>query len=770
MFTNNRVSRWFPSVGIGFATLFVFPHAIHSQDLGRNVASGNWNTGSEWVNSAGVTGSAPTGSSNVYIGSFGYPHVTSVGTSQVSLNSAGVANSVFVGDGAGGNGALTLQPGGSLAAVDFNLGLNGGTGLLDLAGQQITLSGNFNHGAGASVMHSGGGITANSFFMLGVSSFSMEGTDSFADSVSVSGGATMTTSVALNLTAGLRGLSVIGSGTSFTSGNTVSVRSINVTNDAMFTANGAVTALDAIYVRNNATFNTNANVTAGQFYLGAATLNLNGNTLSAGYLDLGKTYGGPTTINRGGGNFSATDFALGSGTNFTYEVGDNFTNRGDLYGGSTLKTVQAMNLTGSLWVDSSTLDLDGQLLTLGDRFRFGNGSTLIRGAGGAIHASGFDIYGGNSYAYDGTDTFTDYVVVSSGATMTTSVALNLNLGLNVGGLGTSFTSGNTVSVNSIDVNNDAVFTANGAVTVSAPIIVRNNATFNMNANVAADQFYLGAATLNLNGNTLTVDFLDLGSIYGGPGTVNRGGGNFSATAFFLGNGTSFTYEVGDNFSNSGNLSSGSTLTLNQDLTLAFSLNATGDSTINLGNHTLNVGSLDLGDPTTVTRSVGSLIIAGDLNVFGETDLFSLAGDELSNSLRLGFNQPGFITMTQMAGDTTGLSLLNSSLSALQIDSATASLLKLAFDGGQSMGVLDWGFRWSGDHIIDLNALLGSKIIVSGAPQSVSVIRNLGLYGDFTYIGFVGVPEPNSLAMLVVAWGVFTLGARRKTTRVAGDCV
>jgi hypothetical protein len=442
---------------------------------------------------------------------------------------------------------------------------------------------------------------------------------------------------------------------------------------------------------------------------------------------------------------TAQVFLNTAGTADTVFVGPGVGNSGML----TLQpdgSLTATNLyLGSLGGNAS-LNLGAQQVTLSSVFFHGGGTTVTREVGGSITAAEFNIQGGSSFTMGNGDSFTGTGYVVQGSTMTTSGPMSLTSGLNVDGAGSMFNAGSTFSASGTSVSDNATFNANGNVNVSV---------MNMD----------NSGTLNLNGNTLTTTNLSLGNAPGGPVIINRGGGNISTNSIQIYNANSLTYEMGDNFTTSVLLQSGSTLSLNKDLTLTSGLQVRTGSTLNLNSHTLNVNALQLRESSILTRSAGSLIVAGGLYVSGNIDLPSLAGDEVSIELILGGNQAGVVTVTQFTDDLTGLSLLNSG-NALSIDPNTSSVMNLVFDGGQTQGVLDWAFRWAGDHETVLNSMLGSQILVFGAPETVSVIRDVGLYGDFTYIGYVSaVPEPNSVFVFVTVWGMIALGVRRKTKRV-----
>lgn len=117
-------------------------------------------------------------------------------------------------------------------------------------------------------------------------------------------------------------------------------------------------------------------------------------------------------------------------------------------------------------------------------------------------------------------------------------------------------------------------------------------------------------------------------------------------------------------------------------------------------------------------------------------------------------------MVQANGESAGLTLGSVSnffgdvIFDLQFDSVTGVI-----------GELDWALRLAGDQQSVLQGYLDSgSIITSGADgQSISVIYDVDLYGDFTHLGFVtasAIPEPNSFAAMFLI-GCAVAGRRKR---------
>ena len=250
-----------------------------------------------------------------------------------------------------------------------------------------------------------------------------DGTDSFSSTGAVSGGASFTNNVALNLAAGA-GLQVNNSGTSYTANAPLTLGSTT----------GAVSR-----VRTGSTFHQNANVTSvGELHVfePGTTFNLNSGTLAVRVLRV--TDG--ATINRTGGNYNLNNLVVSHGASLSHQGSDAVASTLDLLTGANFTLQKNLTLTGALTMNGSTLNLGGLQASVGSLMLPG-AAVVNRGGGGGIQGQSFTISGGASYVADGTDSFSSLGNVMGGASFTNNVAFNLAgaMGLQVNNPGTSYT-------------------------------------------------------------------------------------------------------------------------------------------------------------------------------------------------------------------------------------------------------------------------------------------------------------------------------------------
>jgi hypothetical protein len=186
-----------------------------------------------------------------------------------------------------------------------------------------------------------------------------------------------------------------------------------------------------------------------------------------------------------------------------------------------------------------------------------------------------------------------------------------------------------------------------------------SATITLTADESADNLYLGydfldIGTLDLGGNTLTIgNSLEIG-LTGGSGTINEGGGSFTAGSMFLESANSYTFGssdqvasldvVGasdattsavDNVTDSALINNQSTLNLGANLALSGNLDVenTG-TTLNMNGNDITAGSIYLGwnQQQAVTLNRGTTpgwLAASNLYVYGAT-FNPLASDSITN--------------------------------------------------------------------------------------------------------------------------------------------
>jgi hypothetical protein len=175
---------------------FVFVSAIWmaggaalAQDTGAT-GNGNWENASIWTG-----GTVPNSSNNVYIGSNNFPTgAASIATVTLTANEA--ASNVYLGNGSGSNGTLDL--GGNTLTITNSL----------LIGQNSS-TGTLNEG--------GGSFTATDVYIGNGNSLTFGASDA-VKTVQLSGGSSVTTAAAGNITTASYSESTVASGSTLTLG------------------------------------------------------------------------------------------------------------------------------------------------------------------------------------------------------------------------------------------------------------------------------------------------------------------------------------------------------------------------------------------------------------------------------------------------------------------------------------------------------------------------------------------------------------------------
>lgn len=742
---------------------------------GRSTATGDWEDG-QWINPSGVIGGTPGATDDVGVGAFFPPMAQQ--TAAVAVAGAQAAGSVYVGVGSGTSGTLTVESTGSLAANWLQLGSNGGMGHLEvkpggaltvgqfqvdsstggatvnLHGQTMTMEGYIQFGPGTLNRGVGDALSARQFAFFSTN-YDFDGVDSFTHGGVVGAGALMSNSAPLNL---LEGLQVSSAG-------------------AAYVANAPLAMAGNLMVTSGATLDVNADVTStatGYYWYSTtnlienATLNLNQGILAAKRLSIA----GTSTVNRAGGHYALEWLDL-TGTTLTVEAGDSVSHAISLYGGSTLTLEKSIALVAgyafSLTLDSSTLNLQGHTVEA-PTWLLSGASTINRGAGGNIQGKQFAIANGATYDYDGTDVFTEGGSVNGGATMSNSAELALTGNLQVSGSGTTYVA-------------DAKITANN-------IAIQNGGTFEQNSNVFAGGVTLNDGTLNLNQGTLTASSL---SIHGAS-TINRSAGDYSVNSLHI-SGLNLSYAANDSVAESVSVSGNVALTLEKDLSLSTALSLYGGATLELNGHQASADGFVLyDDRSTIDRGAGGSVAARRASLYNGasftyegSDLFSGAVEvrggsamtqntamTLSDSLTLQENGTTYAANAPLHAGR--LWLLGGEITVhettLAVDNpfgltiADGSLLKLLFAPTSAPG-LNWALRLAGDGAATLQGMLGNQIVASGAPRPVEMIRDVALYGDYTFVGYVAIPEPAAASLLAVGAIAPILGRRRRAKTQAG---
>jgi hypothetical protein len=233
--------------------------------------------------------------------------------------------------------------------------------------------------------------------------------------------------------------------------------------------------------------------------------------------------------------------------------------------------------------------------------------------------------------------------------------------------------------------------------------------------------YLGDSTLDLREFQLVSQSLLL---FGNSSILQSDAGGFCVVDLLLGRGMNYVHDDRNIIEKHLSVTEGAKLTAANPLNLRGTLLVTDANSSCILESPLKAFALEV-----VANSVAEVPAESVVEVLGVVHGARLTVLQ-SPSVRSG------ITVTSPTGLVTG----------------AEGILELAFDAEQSAGVLDWGLRWTGEHVGILAALLGSEIVATGAPRPVGVIYDPARYGDFTYVGFVGVPEPAACALLLIALG------------------
>ncbi len=215
-----------------------------------------------------------------------------------------------------------------------------------------------------------------------------------------------------------------------------------------------------------------------------------------------------------------------------------------------------------------------------------------------------------------------------------------------------------------------------------PTGAANIATVALTANESAYNVFLGygsgtSGTLDLGGNTLAITGSLFLGYYGPTGVLNEGGGSFTATNAYVGNGNSLTFGASDvvsylqlNNSSSattaatGNITgnidvySGSMLTAGADLSLSGNLNVQDSSTLNMQGHSMTANEVLFGwyGSSAVTLQNLGNITAYDL----------LIGNGLN------FNLTPADTVTNFYLNTGASSTLTNDVSYLQLNNGSTA--------------------------------------------------------------------------------------------------
>jgi len=723
------------------------------------------------------TGTITTGGAFVYIDTnltssgilnfSGPTHLSKVGGTYTSSGSLTVASgqTLYVD---GGSSTLTIEKGSTFT--------NSGT-VSVASGSTLTISDAYTNAntissAGAIVL-SGGVTNTGTLTTTGGSLSTTTIVNSGTFSVA---GTTTTTTVANSGTFNLNGGSLSGTvtntGTFYLGASTNA--SLSISNASGATINATGTSTLAALTDNSGTLAYSAaggtSITIGAFTTNAGTINMAGSTsyTAALIMDSGTlintgtittttahsrittdltnngtlTFNGLTYFNKVGGTYVNTSsgslsiasgqtlFVQGSGTTLDIQAGSTYSNLGTLRieTGATATIVDAQTNSGTLYVNSGTLNLNAALTNTGTVTVTGFGASLstttVANSGTMTISAGTTsgvITNTGTLSFAGTSTNTSLTISNAnGATLNVS-ALNTN---------------GTVTVDSVTSNAGSLvyatgrgntFTADTFATSSGTILMTGSATASTYLKVTSGTFtnsgtittevsqraYINAdmtntGTLNFNTNTY---FSKVGGTYSNAGTLNIATGK---TLFVEGSGTTLTLQTGTTFNNSGTLSigSGSTLTMQVAYSGAGALTLAGGTAVLNAAYTVTTGGAITTSSGSILTINGGLTNAGTLTIAAST-----VSGTMTNTGTIALS--GTSTMTGLSLDNQGTLNMAGTVTIGTISSNTGTI---DFSGvnGQTLTVTNFTTN-AGTINIAAAASWTSKLILTNGMTNTGTI-------------------------------------------------
>jgi hypothetical protein len=446
------------------------------------------------------------------------------------------------------------------------------------------------------------------------------------------------------------------------------------------------------------------------------TLNANGHLISANFISLGVS-GGPFSL----------------------------LNRGPLKVSESL-TVSSQYTPGAMTFNLTTAD------TVYELDLYGVGTVLSPG----IKLPSLYLYSNGAspptYATAVTSTTTSLTLdagVEPGCTLT--LGANLNLGSYLSLNGTLSVNGYAISAGSVQLG------------LGGPFILSNRgpiSTYNLSV---SSQYTPGLTTFTLT----PADSVSSFSLYG-VSTVLGAGVGVRDLSLYSNLATPPTYATAattaaGSVTNSIYIDPGCTLTMGADMALGSSADVRG--ILDAKGHALSASIIYMGyyDGPASFQNDGRVTANSWKQGSGTHARLSQLGDVLGTLL---LTKNSALTVGDAAGQTTGLTIGNSTSADLSIDAGSDLTLEV---NGLAGG---WVFRWAnpsgGDHIADLQNLInGGEITFSYLNGGTYALTTDSTY---TYISVIGVPEPSTFGLVAIGllavrlrWvrGLHSLVARRR---------
>lgn len=686
---------WICSVTGLFMCLAAIPSQAQTATWSSPTGTGNWFTGTNWVN-----GSYPTGTIDAVINNTGYPTISSAGAQ---------AGDVYVGY--FGTGGLTVTNGGTLTSSSLYLGYQvGATGTLTISGPTSTVTtstlsvgdwvkGNLNVSNGGKMVSSTA-IIGNTFYYA-VTSGSGTVISSASGSATITGAGSSFTSTTLTVGNAATGSLLISNGATATTGQLLIGQSLVMSTVSGIFANGTVTvsglgsslnvtgaATNSIVIGSVATGSGALVVSDGAAVNAAASgIIIGKDASSTGSLTITGTYSAATHSQL----VTTGDLTVASGGRGTLNVSS-----GGILSNAATTIASASGSTGSATINNGTWTMSGALTT-GDSgtgtLTANNGSTIV----GTTAVLGKSTGGNGTLSLDGTGTAATFSgALTAGnagtGTLTVSGAAKLQsdkgtLGSAAGstgsatvtGTGSQWTMTNTLSVGESGTGNltisggGRVASANEVVgnqagsqgtvivtgagstlTTSGDLIVGNagtgTVTVSSGAQLAANNLTLGKAStatgsINLSGTTLTLANLIVGNSGSGTIVMNAGTAVNSTTA-----------SIAVNAGSQGSVTvNASTWTLSNPLIVGIAGNGTvtvgNGGVINAGAATVTLGSAVGSSGTLNIGAAAGNAAAGTGTISATTITTGLGSGTLQLNHTATSGSPFYLTSTGASGGT-----------------------------------------------------------------------------------------------------------------------
>ncbi len=650
-------------------------------------ATTDWTTAANWTG-----GVAPGGGDNAVVNN-------TAGNTPVVNNSPGAVSDVWIGNGGGNSGIVSVETGGKLTSNNwFVVGRGGGTGTLNMSGGEISNGGGsfiVSAGGTGTLTQTGGSITSTSRVWISengnATATVTNGILSAGAELEIGRGGTGT----LTVNAG----STVSSGANFIVGNG-GTGNLNVNTGASVSsgngefwvgqgggATGTLTQTGGQIVTNNWTVIGRENSTGNYVMSGGSLTKSGGGSFIIGDNSTGTVTQTGGTIGSGG-----SEYWIGQGS----KTSSHSISNGALNVGNWL-AIGRNGGTGSLTVSATGVvtKTGGGQFTVGSN---GTGTMTVSG-NGIVDVQSGNLFIGESGSASSSLTISDSAQVNAvkvilGVSGTTTGTANFNGGT----LRTSWiTSGIASDGNPVDPDNSATTTANVNFNGTQIIATDNNAAFISKLDSAV--IGTGGLKIDSNGKTLATAQAFTGS--GGVTKSGAGSLDLSANSSF---GGAVVVTAGTLFVN-GNLSGTTGATVSGSSTLGGGGSIAGSTVVGSGASiapgnsvgTLSLGSLNLQSGSTYIAELSGNGVNDQLNVSG-----ALAANGMIQIL---------LSYTPVVGDSFDLANFTSF-------SGTPT-----FDFAGSAGLLTWDTTQFGTTgVVSVTAVPETSAALLGALGSLVLLR------------------------------------------------